>query len=83
MAALARKIESPAKDIFATVRGYPERRGEAEAQMGAIRQPIERCQLAAHQLCERIIRLKVQMILCVDCSGMSHALKGGAADEGQ
>ena len=59
LAALSRRIESPVKDIFATLRGYPERRDQAEAQMGAIRYPLERCQLACHQLLERVVRLKV------------------------
>lgn len=54
----ARKVESPAREIFATLRGYPERRDQAESQMTALRYPLERCQLACHQLSERVVRLK-------------------------
>lgn len=57
--ALMRKIESPAAAIFTSLRGYPERRGEVDTQTGALRHPMQRCQLAAHQLCERVVRLKV------------------------
>jgi len=59
-AAATGQVQSPARGVFAALRGYPERRGEVPGAQRALAATLGQCYQAAHALCERALKLKAR-----------------------
>ncbi|KAK9839472.1 hypothetical protein WJX81_004216 [Elliptochloris bilobata] len=59
LAAATGQVRSPARGVFAALRGYPERRGEVPGAQRSVAATLQQCGRAAHALCERVIKVKL------------------------
>ncbi len=59
-AAATGQVQSPARGVFAALRGYPERRGEVPGAQRTLAATLGQCYQAAHALCERALKLKAR-----------------------
>ena len=60
LAAATGQVRSPALSVFSALRGYPERRGEVPGAQRATAATLQLCGRAAHALCERVLKLRLQ-----------------------
>ena len=62
------QVASPAKEFFTSLRRYPSMRGEVESSMRGLRAALGHAYRAAHGICERLVKLKVIIMLyLLDC----------------
>ena len=54
------QVTSPAKGFFTSLRRYPNMRGEVEVSMRGLRAALGHVYKAAHAICERLVKLKVE-----------------------
>lgn len=55
------QVSTPAKDFFTSLRRYPSNRGEVESSMRGLRAALAHTRQAAHAICQRLVKLKVQV----------------------
>lgn len=59
------QVTSPVKPFFTSLRRYPSMRGEVEVSMRGLRAAMGQSYKAAHAICERLVKLKVERVLPV------------------
>jgi hypothetical protein len=69
------RVESPARGAFTSLRGYPERRGEADATARVARHSLESIYTAAHTICKRVITGKASAWLVDRVLAQSSAIQ--------
>ena len=55
------QVSSPAEDFFTSLRRYPNMRSEVEVSMRGLRAALGGIYKAAHGVCERLVKMKVNI----------------------